>query len=62
VGADNGFGKVLVDEKERKEKNGARSGPPSAKKVEEKKRTEKERREKPQTFAPSRLRNNYHTL
>ena len=50
-----GFGKVLVDEKERKEKNGARSGPPFAKKIEEKKRTEKERREKPQTFAPSRL-------
>jgi len=28
VGAPPGFGKVLVDEKERKEKNGARSGPP----------------------------------
>jgi len=26
--SETGFGKVLVDEKERKEKNGARSGPP----------------------------------
>jgi hypothetical protein len=35
VGASAGFGKVLVDEKERKEKNGARSGPP---KIEERER------------------------
>jgi len=52
VGASGGFGKVLVDEKERKEKNGARSGPPSTKKVEEKKRTKKRGERSPRHLPP----------
>ena len=41
-----GFGKVLVDEKERKEKNGARSGPPKKLREREREKGGNKRREK----------------
>ena len=45
MGAPAGFGKVLVDEKERKEKIGARSGPPKIEEREREKRAGREKRE-----------------